>query len=54
MVGPVALLAGFRTVDPAMARVGGLLSPPVALEVDVEDTVGFTVEGVDDPAGPNR
>jgi len=51
VVGPVALLAGFRTVDPAMARVGGLLNPPVAL-ADVEDAVGLVVEVVDEPAGP--
>lgn len=53
-VGPVALLAGFRTLDPAMARVGGLLNPPVALEDDVEDVVGFDVEEVDDAAGPKQ
>jgi hypothetical protein len=50
-VGAVALLAGFRTTEPAAGRVGGLLNPPVVL-VDwaaEEDVVGFVADDVDAP-----
>jgi hypothetical protein len=42
----VALLAGFRIVEPAAGRAGGLLSPPVVAEVEVlaEVAVGFVAD----------
>lgn len=42
---PVVLLVGFRTLDPAAGRVGGLLNPPPAVRLTVE-LVGFVVEEV--------
>lgn len=39
----VALLAVFRTVEPAAGRAGGLLNPPVVGRV--LDVVGLTAEG---------
>jgi hypothetical protein len=47
-VGPVALVAGLRTADPAAGRVGGLLNPLVAVR-DTEEVVGFVVEDEEDP-----
>jgi len=47
-VGPVALVAGLRTADPAAGRVGGLLNPPVAVR-DTEEVVGFVVDDEEEP-----
>lgn len=48
----VALLAGFRTTNPAAGRVGGLLRPPVGLVAwAAEEAVGFIAEDVADVAG---
>jgi hypothetical protein len=49
VVGAVAVLAGLRT-DPAAGRVGGLLRPPPAVRLAVDDAVGFVaVELVEVP-----